>query len=62
MGMDLGHWFAGLATMFVLSTCIVLFGGVVPRQYQTWTVITIGAFAIPIFMVVMNGFVGIFLG
>ena len=48
--------------LVVLSTCVVLFSGVVPTRYQTWPVIFGGALAIPLFLVVMGGIVGLVLG
>jgi len=54
--------FAGIATLLVLAIMIVIGGGVVPHKHQTWSTILMVAIGIPIFLILMSGFVGIFLG
>lgn len=58
----MADFLSGFALFFALSTCVVLFSGVVPREQQTWGVILAGAIGIPVFLVLMAGFLGVILG
>lgn len=60
--MDFSGVLTAMVTLFVLALLIVACGGVVPKQYQTMPVILGFSVGIPLFFVLMSGFVGIFLG
>lgn len=53
---------AGVVTLIVLATIIVCWGGVFQPKNQNWTTILTVALAIPFFILLMAGVVGIFLG
>jgi len=58
-------WTGIIATgvfLIFISAMIVMNGGVFQRKNQNWTTVIVLAAAMPVFLVVMGGFVGAILG
>ncbi len=60
--MDFATASSTIVTFIVLAMLIVCWGGVVPREYQTWPVILGAAVGIPVFLLVMATLFGLILG
>lgn len=60
--MQIGEVISTAIFLIILAALIVTCGGVFHRRNQNWPTILAVAAGIPVFLMLMAGFVGIFLG